>query len=447
MPKSRVNCPNCRQPIVADVNQLFDVGVEPQLKQIVLSGMINIIQCPQCGYQGNLATPICYHDPEKELLLTYFPAELGLPVNEQERIIGPLINKVMNSLPQEKRKAYLLRPQTMLTLQGLVEKVLEADGITKEMLQEQQKRLSLLQRLLGASDDVIDEILKTDDQLCDESFFVLLGRLAEMAAASGDRDTAQKLADLQQKLLSKTTFGKAYQAQAQEIEAAVKSLQDAGKNLSREKLLELLVQAPTETRLGALVSFARPVLDYSFFQMLTERIDREKGENRQKLLTLREQLLEITQRIDKEVESRKGEAQNFLNELLKSEDIEEATRQNLQAVDNFFMERFEQAMNSARQKGNLDLITKLSKIQKVIEEASAPSQEMTWIEELLNLEQDELILKEMQENRQNITPEFVDTLANILGQIESSADEELAQKAQKMYQWALRISMEANLSN
>lgn len=447
MPKTRVSCPNCRQPIVADVTQLFDVGVNPQVKQMVLSGMVNIIQCTQCRYQGNLATPICYHDPEKELLLTYFPAELGLPVQEQERIVGPLINQVMNSLPQEKRKAYLFRPQTMFTLQGLVEKVLEADGITKEMLQDQQKRLGLLRRLMGASEDVIAEVIKTEDHLCDENFFALLGRLAELSMSSGDREAAQQLADLQQKLLSMTTFGKAYQVQTQEIQAAVKSLQEAGKNLSREKMLDLLIQAPSDTRVGALVSFARPVLDYSFFQMLTERIDREKGDARQKLIALRERLLVLTQRIDQELASRKVEAQKFLDELLKAEDIESLTRQNLQAMDNFFIERFEQAMNSARNKGDLALQGKLSKIQKVLEEASAPSPEMEWIEELMNLDQDEAVQQELQAHRQDITPEFLETLANIMAQIESSADREFAQKAQKLYQWALRISMESNLAS
>jgi hypothetical protein len=121
MPKTRVNCPNCRQPLVADVNQLFDAGVDPQAKQLLLTGTYNVIQCPNCNYQGNLATPLVYHDPEKELLLTYFPPELGLPVNEQERIIGPLITQVMNSLPQEKR-SLPAATQTMLTMQTLIER-------------------------------------------------------------------------------------------------------------------------------------------------------------------------------------------------------------------------------------------------------------------------------------------------------------------------------------
>ena len=107
MPKSRINCPNCRQPVIAEIEQLIDVGIDPSAKSRLLSGVSNIIRCTACGFQGNLATPIVYHDPEKELLLTFVPSELGLPVNEQERIIGPMINKAVSNLPQEKRKGYL----------------------------------------------------------------------------------------------------------------------------------------------------------------------------------------------------------------------------------------------------------------------------------------------------------------------------------------------------
>src|SRR3989304_8669372 len=141
MPKTRINCPNCRQPINADVEQLFDAGVDPSAKQRLLSGAYNLVQCPFCGYRGNLATPIAYHNPDKELLLTFIPPEMGLPRDEQERLIGSLLNRVIKNLPQEKRKAYLLQPQSQLTMQGLVERILAADGITHEMLEAQQKRL------------------------------------------------------------------------------------------------------------------------------------------------------------------------------------------------------------------------------------------------------------------------------------------------------------------
>src|SRR3972149_1566549 len=271
MPKTRINCPNCRQPIVAEINQLFDSGVEPRAKQLILSGAFNLASCPHCGYQGNVPTPIVYHDPEKELLLTYFPHELSLPINEQERIIGPLVSQAMNNLPQEKRKGYLLRPQTMFTLQGLIERILESDGITREMIQDQQKRLALLQRLMEASDDVVPEIARNEDNLLDGNFFALLGRLVEASLAAGDQKTAKRLGALQEKLIEITSYGKQYQAQTSEVDAAVKSLRSLGDDLTREKLLDLLVEAPSETRLSVLVSLTRPGIDYEFFQLFTQR--------------------------------------------------------------------------------------------------------------------------------------------------------------------------------
>jgi hypothetical protein len=96
MPKTRISCPNCRQPVAADIDQLFDVGQDPTSKQRLLSGSFNSIQCQVCGYQGNAATPIVYHDPSKELLLTFVPPELNLPMSEQERMLGSLINQVVN---------------------------------------------------------------------------------------------------------------------------------------------------------------------------------------------------------------------------------------------------------------------------------------------------------------------------------------------------------------
>ena len=110
MPQTRTSCPRCRQPVIADVEQLFDVTSDPEAKQRLLSGAVNTINCQNCGYQGALATPIVYHDADKELLLTYFPPELALPVNEQERMIGPYITQITNKLPPESAKPTCCAP-------------------------------------------------------------------------------------------------------------------------------------------------------------------------------------------------------------------------------------------------------------------------------------------------------------------------------------------------
>ncbi len=304
MAKTRMTCPNCHQPIVADIEQLFDVGKDPSAKQMLLSGAINTFQCPNCGFSGNLATPIVYHDPDKELLITFVPPEVGLPRNEQERLIGSLINQVVSGLPQEKRKAYLLQPKQALTMQGLIESILQADGITHEMIQAQQVRLKLVERLANASDDVIEEVAKQENKNMDAEFFAILRRLIEASLMAGDQDLAQRLAQLQQKLLPLTTVGRELQDQAKEVEAALADLQKAGRELNREKLLDFVINAPNEVRLKAYVSFARPLMDYSFFQLLSERIDRARSDGRARLASLRDNLLEWTQEVDRQVEAR-----------------------------------------------------------------------------------------------------------------------------------------------
>ncbi len=444
MPKTRINCPNCRQPIAADIDQLFDAAQDPTAKQRFLSGAFNIAQCPQCGYQGMVATPIVYHDPEKELLLTYFPPEMGLPVNEQERIVGPQITKITNSLPQEKRKAYLLRPQTMLTLQSMIERVLEGDGITKEMIQAQQKRLGLLQQLMGASDETVAEIAAKEDAILDGDFYNILNRLVETAMANGDEAAAQRLNELQQKLLPLTTTGRQIMEQSKEVEVAIRSLQEVGKNLTREKLLELVIGAPNDTQLSVMVSLARPGMDYAFFQMLSERIDHAEGDERARLTERRERLLEFTQAIDQQMEARSMRARQILDALLQSGNPKDALMQNLPVVDEFFLHVFDEEMERARKAADLEKISKLQQMQEVLEQASTPPPELALIEEFLQAEDGNALQQMMEAHRAEITPEFMELLTSLVTRSQEEQEPELVERIQAIYQMALRMSMQAN---
>lgn len=446
MPKTRINCPNCRQPIVADIEQLFDVGEDPAAKQRLLSGTTNVVRCPHCGFQGNLATPLVYHDPDKELLLTFFPPEVNLPRDEQERLIGASINQVVNRLPQEKRKGYLLRPQAMLTLQGMIERILEADGITHEMIQAQQAKFNLLQRLLSASPESRPEIARNEDSLIDAEFFTLLSRLLDASMAAGDRKSAQALADLQKAILPETSFGRQIQEQSKEVEAAIASLQEAGDDLTRDKLLDLVIKAPNDTRLSALVSLARPGMDYTFFQMLSERVDRARGDGRARLIEIRERLLDLTRQVDQQLEARLLQSRQLLNKILEAEDISQATAQSLPAVDDFFLQELNAAQEAARKQGDLEKIGKLQKVEQVIQEATAAPPEVAFIEELADAPDDATRQKLMDANQDKITPELLDALANIVAQVESSNQEpELAATLKAIHRQALRYSMELKL--
>ena len=358
--KTQISCPRCRQPVVAQIEQLFDVSSDPGSKQRLLGGVSNYAACQSCGYNGPLATPIVYHDNDKELLLTYFPAELGMPVNEQEKLIGPLITQVTNRLPPEKRKGYLLRPQSFFTYQSLIERILGADGITPEMIQAQKKRVSLVERLLGASTpEARLEIIKQDAALFDAEFFSIFNRLMEGAAASGQEQYIAQMETIQKQLLEETEYGRKISEQANEVQEAIKTLQAVGKNLDREKLLDILIEAPNDDRLNALVSLTRPGLDYTFFQSLTGRIEKKAGDERKKLESLREKLLDITRKFDQRAEAEFKHASELLNTLLAADDIQQATASHIQEINDTFVQVLNQALQEANQKNDAERMPKL----------------------------------------------------------------------------------------
>ncbi|MFM8320020.1 MAG: CpXC domain-containing protein [Chloroflexota bacterium] len=442
MPKTQVSCPNCRQPLVADVNQLFDTNVDPQAKSRLLSGAYNLVQCQFCGYQGNLSTPIVYHDPEKELLLTFVPPEMNLPRNEQERLIGGLINQVIAKLSQEKRKGYLLNPQATLTMQGLIERVLEKDGITREMLQAQQQRMALLQRLANASDDaVLEQIAQQEDAIIDAEFFTLLNRLVEISMMNNDRESAQRLADVQRALLPVTTYGRQLQAQSQEIETAMNDLRALGNELDHNKLIDLVLNAPNEIRLSALVSFARPAMDYTFFTQLSQRIEQAQGDDKTRLNELRGKLLQMTQEIDRQMEAHRQEVRQVIEAIAGSKSPAQAMSQVLNQIDDAFVQELQLMLGEARQKGDLEKSAKYQEMITVLQQASTPP-EMELIEQFLEAEDDAARQQFLEAHQDEITPEFVELLANINMQMQQQPDDpEFAERIAAANRQALRFNM------
>ncbi|TDA65277.1 MAG: hypothetical protein D9V45_11820 [Chloroflexi bacterium] len=445
MAKVQTSCPRCKSPVAADVEQVFDLNQDPQAKQRLLSGQVNVIHCPNCGYDGMVGTPVIYHDPEKELLLTFFPSEMGLPLNEQERMIGPLINQVVNRLPLEKRKAYILRPQSMLTFQTMIEKILEGDGISRQMIDDQQKRLALLQRLLSIpTAESRLEVIKQEEALIDENFFSMFARLMEATMAQGDERSARALAAVQQELVENTEVGKKIQDQSREAQEVIKTLQEASKDgLTREKLVDIFIDsADSEVRLTTLVSLIRTGLDYTFFQLLTDKINTFEGEKKAKLEAMREKLLGYVKEIDDQRQVQMQQTRKLLDAILTSPNPGEATKEHIEELDEYFMQLVDQELKNARAAADLNRIGRLQKITAVIEEASAPPPEIAFIEQLLELESYDERMKLMQSKAEMVTPEFTQMLSGLIAQTEAqNQPDELVNKLKEINRIALRITM------
>ena len=453
MPQTQIACPNCRRMITANVEQLFDVTADPQAKQRLLSGGSNYVRCPHCGYEGRLSTPIVYHDNSKELLLTFFPPELGLPLNDQEKVMGPMIKQVMDRLPAEKRKAYLLSPQANLTYESMIETILGKDGITPEMIKAQQERVMLMERLLQASSpDVRSELIKQNLPMFDEQFFALFSRLLQGAVAAGQQPVAQQMNDLQKQLLEETEFGRGLQESVKELEAASKSLQDLGQGLTREKLLDLVLAAPNDARLKAYVSLARQGMDYTFYQLLTDKIEKAEGAEKDRLEAARGKLLDFSNEIDRQLEARYKQSQDFVEKLLANEDVAAATRANLESFTQDAVDIVQTMLRQASEKNDYTRMGKLQKMVQVLQEASAPPPEVAFIEQLLDAPDEAGIEQMLTENSALVTDEFMEALNGLVAQIGSASDQgnaeakALSDKLNQVYKTALKFSMKKNLS-
>ena len=449
MAKTTVTCPNCRQPITIELTRLFDMNTDPEAKQKLLSGSANYFQCPLCKYQGVYPTPVVYHDPEKELLLTYFPPEANVPLPEQERILGPLIKKAVDDLPAEKRKGYIFRPQTMLTQQRLFETILEADGITPEMMKAQQEKLMLIQQLLMAKPDVLPELIKQNDAKIDAETFSLLSRLAQASYDSGDQQGLQLLTALQKALLENSTYGKAAAEEAQETRDAINALTELSKaGLTREALLDLLIEsADREIYLTTIATMARDGLDYTFFQILSDRIERASGDEKDRLKKLRERLLAITAEVDLAIQKQLAEARELLAEILKADNLEEAIQKSLPKMSQVFADVLNAEAEAAQRENDQEKLKKLVTIVAVMRQASESGAALDLIESLLRAPDEAARGAILEEAGDAVNSDFMQLLGNLIGQLENQKDqEEILSQLKEINRQALRFSMQRNLN-
>ena len=430
MAQTTTPCPRCGGQMIADVQQIFDVGVDPLDKERLLRGAANIAVCPSCGYQSQIALPIVYHDPEKELLLTYFPPELNMPLPEQQKVLGPMITKVVNSLPPEKKKGYLFQPRTMFTYDTLFETILEADGITKEMLNEQKYKGELIRRLLQTAPDSLSEVIRQEESHIDQSFFLMLNNTMDAAVQMRDKDSYEKLRALQEVLFKETAYGRELKVKADFTQKAITDLQELGEKLNRDTLLELVLNSPDEVYLQTLTGLARSGMDYEFFTKLSARINSAEGEEKEKYTQIRTQLLDLTQRIDKALTEEKEARRKLLEEILKQDDMESAVYQAVRAIDQQFTDVVNEELAAARKAGDFMRSGKLQQLLNLIQKLYTAPEEIQRLETMLGAENEEALAALIEEDPGMASEEMKKLVAELIeeGRTQNSLTPEVTEK-------------------
>jgi len=455
MPKIQTSCPNCKQPLVAEIFQVVDVKLNPRLKELLLAGGLNFAQCQICGFQGQLPVPLVYHDGDKELLLTFSPPDPAKTMEEKESALAPLLKQVTDNLAPEARKGYLFQPKAMLTMNNLVKNVLLADGITEEMLQAQQEKMRLLEKIFMVEGEQLIQEIRNNQEKIDREFFALFAEIAQQVTANRDQDTIEKIKLVQEALMEETEVGRSIKTEAEEIKSATKSLEALGNNLSRTSLLELVLSAPNHERVKAYAGLVRPAMDYEFFKLFTEKIENSESEQRKEMVERRNLLLKITQEIDDQLNERVLEAKGLLERILESESIEDALMQNSSKIDQIFIQAVSSELKSVKEKQDGEREEKLEVLLQSIQKLTTPP-ELEVVEALLRVAEDEGKTNELiAELNEQLLARVIEYLTAIISnydeQISSAAPDDLEQlketygKLKQVFNSLLRRSMQQKM--
>jgi hypothetical protein len=76
-----LECPDCHDKQVTTVWSSINVQGNPEAKQELLDGKVNVLHCRKCGNQATIAADLLYHDMEKQFWVQYLPFEQAMSTN------------------------------------------------------------------------------------------------------------------------------------------------------------------------------------------------------------------------------------------------------------------------------------------------------------------------------------------------------------------------------
>lgn len=418
-----LTCPNCRTNFQTPVFQLIDVDQQPELKQALLSGQINVAVCPNCRAGGLLATPLVYHDSSKQIFWALFPQELNAKPEDQEKFIGALQQFVMRGLPADLPKGYLLNPRRFISLQSMLDALLEAEGIPKQALEAQRKRTALLAQLLQAEDDeALVKLIEERKNEIDYEFFITLSAYIEAAETDNDKESLDRFTALRDRLLELTDVGEqAGGDETADVETAITALLDA-----------------EESKLSELIAEHRPALDYDFYAALTSRADaaRTSGDTAEadRIEARRNLILETTERMDREAQELFDKAANTLREVLQADDLKQALSDRREQINEAFMLVLATNREAAQRTNQVDVVERLQQIEQlaveVVQESMSP--EERFIGELLNTETPQAATKILRQNAAKITPALVKRINELADEMEQNGRKEIGERLRQL---------------
>ena len=432
---AQVTCPSCRATYTAAVFSIVDVGANPELKGLVLGGQINTAVCNACGAGGPLSVPLMVHDPEHEFLGVIVPGQARLDDMQTQKMIGEMSQTLMARLPADQRKGYMFQAQQFFEWDSLIEKMWGFEGVTPEMLRRRREQSELIGNLvrLGSDQSAMQLVADRNKSLIDSSFFVLLGQVINAVAAEGQSEQHEALLKLRSSLLESTDAG-------QELKALEERVQDAlsriGPKTTREELLSQLLDFWKEGENGeavatAVLNAAAALTDYQFLLGLADRLENSTDpEERSALIAIRDRTVEIGEQRSQSQQMAAQQVQAVLQEVLQAPDTDAALKENADQINEMFLAVLASNIRQAEQNKAAFAVQRLRTIYEkavaILEEQMPP--EMRLLNRLLSAPDEGTMRRLLQDNRSQLSQEFVEALKTLEDRFSREGNSALASR-------------------
>lgn len=436
---ANVACPACGTRFQTPIEQILDVRVSPEVKNRLLSGSVNVAVCPNCGMGGPLNLPFIYHDPEKEIALLFLPAEVGNTEVQRQQAAGRLTRQLMDAMPQEERKGYLFQPEVFLTLENIVKRVLELEGVTEEDMARNQKQRAFLDHFLSALEEEWPQLIANNESLVDEGFFSLLQYMMQVVAMAGtDGGDFAKVQKAYAYFVENTALGKLLSRRSE-------VLQTFADNPDQNTLLEAMIAAPDDDTVAVLVQSGISLMNYTFFQMFVQRMESATDpQEKARLTELRRTILEIRDSLTEASEGVARARAELLEKLLNTEDPLKMARSYLSELDDMFMMVLRSEMTAARNRGDKPAVEALQRVAGVINQVTEENMppEIVLVRRLLMTSSEEQMLDILQKNQRLLQPAFFQFMQNVEATTREQGDTQAADQLAHIRALAERYALQ-----
>jgi hypothetical protein len=339
----------------------------------------------------------------------------------------------MRTLPPDRPKGYLLAPKRFLTLNSLVDTILEADGVSREVIEAQRKRVALISQMAEAfeqGDEALAAAVAQNKAGLDSDFFATLTAFVEASAQSGRDESGQMLLSLRDKLAELSGFDT---SGLDSEPAGDEGFEDA----DLDEALTRLIEAP-ESEMEQLIAELRPVIDYAFFEALTQRIDAadQAGDaaTADRLTSRRSLILATVERMDRQAQELFESGAKVLQQIMNAPDPAEALRANAEQFDEAFFLVLQANRVAAERAGNTAAVERLMEIERLAAEIAQESlsPEERFISQLLQAEKPQDATKLLRQNPAMITAAFVKRMNELADEMENNGRKPVGERLRQL---------------